>query len=83
MDGIVGLVTAVGGAAAAILGAYTMYVKARSVESVQMNTLRRLWDWIEGKGLVPQMPDGLRKDTRRLLGRPDTNADQQDHEANE
>ncbi len=83
MEVIVGVITALGGAATAVLGGLAMLVKARSIASVQMNVLRRLWALIASKGLVPQMPDGLRKDTRRLLGRPDTNADEQGQEATE
>lgn len=64
MDGTTALVTALGGAAAAILGAWALVIKARGEAARPQQLLRRLWDWIEGAALHHDVPPTLAAEIR-------------------
>lgn len=72
MDQIGPIITGLGSATAVILGGVALLLKARSSAAKPGRLLERLWDWLEGEGLVERVPPTLRDAVRRELA-PDDN----------
>lgn len=62
-----GLATAVLGGVGVVLASWALVVKARREDSEPFHVLRRLWDWVEGKGLDGEVPRGIREDAIEVL----------------
>lgn len=67
MENIGTIAAAIGTGGAALLGGWALVVKARAGTATPLALLRRLWDWIEVRGLAKDVPPTLRADVKREL----------------
>lgn len=69
--GLTGVVTAVGGALAAVIGAVALLLKVSAPNSRAVRSLRSLWEWLEARDGTEAVPARLSAAIVAILERAD------------
>lgn len=64
MDEVAPIITALGAALAAVIGASAVLTRARSRHAKGRSLLREIWFWIEGKKYDAEVPPTLAQEIR-------------------